>query len=221
MSAKRKKARAKISELIRNKKLSKKYGNWIRVRWWNWEKGSYSYADNFLNEYDAFSRGWSMLWHMMIADLTPLMRKYNLQDKFFFEEIKEKYGEIRAYHNGAPDEIEDIIDAYSVISRNVCQWCGRPDSAISKGYWVECQCEQCFDKYWKDSTKEHPSYEEQYDTDPESCRISDIRKITRFSKDGNKTIEYDIKDIADRYREKWNNKDKNKRKRCTMNGISD
>ena len=211
MSAKRKKARAKISELIRNKKLSKKYGNWIRVRWWNWEKGFYGYADNFLNEYNAFSRGWGMLWHMMIADLAPLMRKYNLQDKFFFEEIKEKYGEIRAYHNGAPYEIEDIIDAYSIISRNVCQWCGRPDSAISKGYWVECQCEQCFDKYWKDSTKEHPSYEEQYDTDPENCRISDVRKVTHF---GNETIEYDIKDIADRYRRKWYNK----HKEATMNG---
>ena len=210
MSAKRRKARLKISEVIRNKKLSKKYGNWIRVKWWDRKKGFYGYADDYLNEYDAFGKGWGMLWRMMITDLAPLMRKYNLQDKFFFEEIKEKYGEIRAYHNGAPDEINNIIDAYSVISRNVCQWCGRPDSAISKGYWVECQCKQCFDKYWKrrNSTKEHPSYEEQYDTDPEHCRIPDVRKVTRFSKDGNETIEYDIKDIADRYRNKWNNKHK-------------
>ena len=214
MSARRKKTRAKISELINNKKLSKKYGNWIRVRWWDRKKGFYKYADNYLNEYDAFNGGWGMLWRMMIADLAPLMRKYNLQDTFFFEQIKEKYGEIRAYHNGAPDEIEDIIDSYSVISRNVCQWCGRPDSAISKGYWVECQCKQCFDKYWKDSEKDYPSYEDQYDTNPEHCRIPDIRKMTRFRKDGNETIEYDIKDIADRYRNKWYNK----HKEVPMNG---
>ena len=90
MSAKRRKARQKISEVIRNKKLSKKYGNWIRVKWWDRKKGFYGYADDYLNEYDAFGKGWGMLWRMMITDLAPLMRKYNLQDKFFFEERLKK-----------------------------------------------------------------------------------------------------------------------------------
>lgn len=213
MSAKRKKARAKISELIRNKKLSKKYGNWIRVRWWNREKGFYGYADNFLNEYNAFGGGWGMLWRMLIKDLNPLIHKYNLQDTFQFEEIKEKYGEIRAYHNGAPREIDDLIDSYTTISRNVCQWCGRPDSAVSKGGWVECQCKQCFNKYWEDK-KDHPSYEELFHTDPEDCKISDVYRYTRCSKDGDQKIEIDIRDIADRYRKKWYRK----HKEAIMNG---
>lgn len=199
-----KKNRKKMKqERLRNKKILKKYGNWIGLH----SDWSGELIEDY-TEYNAFTGGWGMLWHMLINDLNPLIHKYNLQNKFYFEQIKEKYGEIRAYHNGAPKEIDDLINAYSFISNNVCQWCGRPDSAISKGYWVQCQCKQCFDKYWKNKTNEHLSYEERYDTNPEHCRIPDVRKVTRFSKNGNETIEYDIKDIVDRYRNKWYNKHK-------------
>lgn len=213
MSRKRR-AKQKKQQRLKNKRLVKKYGNWIRVRYWDRYKGFYKYAENYLNEYNAFGNGgWGMLWRMLIADLNPLIHKYNLQDTFQFEEIKEKYGEIRVYHNAYNQEIDDLIDSYAKISSNVCQWCGRPDSAISKGGWVECQCRQCFDKYWKNRNKEHPSYEELFNTDPKDCKISDVYKYTRFSTEGNKTFEIDIKDIADRYRKKWYSK----HKEATMN----
>lgn len=213
-------AKQKKQQRLRNKRLVKKYGNWIRVRWWNRHKMRYDFADNYLNEYDAFGGGWGMLWRMLIADLNPLIHKYNLQDTFQFEEIKEKYGEIRVYHNCCIQEISDLIDSYAAISSNVCQWCGRPDSAVSKGGWVECQCKQCYEKYWSKRGYDK-KYEEDFNTDPEKCKIAESYIYRRFSKEGSRDFEIDLTDITDRYRKKWNNKDKNKRKRCAMNGISD
>ena len=206
-------AKKKKRERLRNKRLIKKYGNWIRPRQWGRYGWKEDFADDYATEYDAFNKGWGMLWRMMLNDINPLIHKYNLQDTFFFEQIKEKYGELCIYHNGAPKEIDDIINAYCFISSNVCQWCGRPDSAVSKGGWVNCKCKKCFEAYCKNHEC-NKKYEECYNTDPKSSQIPNVRKVRRFSTDGYVDIEYDIKDIVDRYRSKWYNK----HKEAAMNG---
>ena len=211
------KAKKKKQKRLKNKRIVKRFGNWIRIPHWNGTKMQYGYTKDYLNNYDAFDNGgWGMLWRMLIADLNPLIHKYNLQNEFQFEEIKEKYGEIRVYDNCYIQEISDLINGYAVISGNVCQWCGRPDSAVSRGGWVECQCRQCFEKYWEKHGKDHPSYEESFHADPEDCKIAESYKYTRFSKEGNQNFEVDLTDIADRYRKKWNNAEARKLRRHKM-----
>lgn len=194
---------------LRSKRLAKKYGDWILTHsaW----TGKVDKRDKWLgNEYDAFRNcGWNDLWHMCIDEINEEVHKSKyLEKNFYFKQIKEKYGEIRAYTNFYNEEIGRIIDNYSFISSNVCQRCGKPDSSISKGYWVECCCKDCYEKYWKG--REHMPYEEAYDTDPEHTIISDVRHVRHFSKDGEWDEDIDISETVKKVREAWNKKQNRK-----------
>lgn len=55
-------------------------------------------------------------------------------------QIKEKYGELRWYHNGDVGELGDeIIAAAEHLSEHVCEVCGAPGQVNRKG-WMKCRC---------------------------------------------------------------------------------
>lgn len=200
------------SNRLRSKRLAKKYGDWILAHnAWN---GKVDKRDKWLsNEYDAFRHsGWSDIWHMCIDEINEEVHKNKYVERnFYFTQIKEKYGEIRAYTNFFTKEIDRIIENYSYISGNVCQRCGKPDSSISKGYWVECCCKDCYEKEWKG--KEHRPYEEVYDTNSEHTIIPDVRTVCHFSKDGDWNEDIDISKTVKKVRDNWNKKQERKKKK--------
>ena len=193
------------SNRLRSKRLAKKYGDWIYTHdaW----SGMLDKHDKWLtNDYDAFEHsGWNDLWHMCIDEINKEIHKSKYLEKhFYFEQIKEKYGEIRAYPVICTKEIDRIIENYSVISRNVCQKCGKPDSSVSKGYWVECVCKDCYEKRWK--KKEHQPYEEAYDIDPEHTIIPNVRHIRHYDKNGDWDEYIDISETVNKIKNLWNKK---------------
>ena len=218
MSKKRRKARKKISNQLRAKRLIKKYGNWIALHS-DWT--GKIIPDCEITEYDAFRFGWKDLWHMCINELNPIVHKLGIENELYFQQIKEKYGELRVYTNMCPREVTDVIDKYSVISANVCQWCGRPDSPISKGGWVDCKCKECDERDQKERGSYKLPYEERYNTDPEHCKISNIHKYTHWSNGVREDVVIDISDTVNKYRLKWNNKENRKKARHKMNGVID
>lgn len=54
-------------------------------------------------------------------------------------DIKEKYGSLRWYDTGAPEEVEKIIAKYEYISQRTCIVCGKPADYVTRG-WVEPYC---------------------------------------------------------------------------------
>lgn len=57
-------------------------------------------------------------------------------------EIKEKWGELRWYDNGAPTSVHNVISKYEKLSRFVCIDCGKEAKYLSNG-WISPFCEEC------------------------------------------------------------------------------
>lgn len=202
MSKKRREARKKISNRLRTKRLIKKYGNWIAVHS-DWT--GKIIPDCEITEYDAFTHGWKDLWHMCINELNPIVHRLELENSLYFVQIKEKFGEICAYTSISNSEVDHVIDKYATISAHVCQWCGKPDSPISKGGWICCQCKECDEreskKYGRSYTK---PYEERFNV--EHCEISNTYGYTHWHDGIKEDVEVDISDTVKEYRDRWTRK---------------
>lgn len=199
---KKKQAKRRKARILRVKRLAKKYGKWIvsRYVWTGKPYWEFSY-------YDEFTNGWANLWHMLIDEINVEIHKHpKLVNEFYFLQVKEKYGEIRAYTCNSTNEIERIIDKYSHISRHVCAYCGKPDTAMTNTGWIYPACKDCYEKHMRCSKP----YEEVADI--ENAKCPDYFEVNRHYPDGhNEVIRYDIKETADRYRTKWE-------RRCKRHG---
>ena len=70
------------------------------------------------------------------------LKKNNCLKQYRITQIKEKFGGLRWYDNGAPRELYDIINKYEDLSYRTCIVCGRPAKYISRG-WISPYCEDC------------------------------------------------------------------------------
>ena len=130
-----------------NKKLCDKYpflawyGDPLYMGY-NEDKVDYSYTWE-----DELPEGWRKAFcPQMWDELKAILEKANYVDKFRFAQIKEKYGELRLYWCGAPNEIYDEVSAweekYLQLSNNYCIHCGKPAKYMSLG-WISPWCEDC------------------------------------------------------------------------------
>jgi hypothetical protein len=71
-----------------------------------------------------------------------VLKRIDYVDKFYFVQIKEKYGRMTLYCHGATREIEDIIHKYGFLSEQVCSICGKPASVMTYAY-VCPYCSEC------------------------------------------------------------------------------
>lgn len=82
----------------------------------------------------------------MWDELKEILEKHNYLNEFRFSQIKEKWGSLRIYDNGAPEEAYDEIEAwkskYEELSEKFCIQCGKPAKYISIG-WISPWCESC------------------------------------------------------------------------------
>ena len=99
---------------------------------------------------DEVPEGWRKAFcPQMWDELKEILEKHNYLDKFRFAQIKEKWGTLRIYDNGAPeevyDEIEDWEAKYEKLSEEVCINCGKPSKYMTVG-WITFVCEDCAKK---------------------------------------------------------------------------
>jgi hypothetical protein len=103
-------------------------------------------ADDYTWE-DEMPEGWRKAFCPRIWDeLKAILEKADYVDKFRFAQIKEKWGELRMYHCGAPeqiyDEVEDLLEGYLKRSVDVCIDCGAPATRMMLG-WIKYVCDDC------------------------------------------------------------------------------
>ena len=131
-----------------NKKLCIKYpflawyGNPLYIGYS--EEGELDYKYTWEDELPA---GWRKAFcPQMWDELRAILEKAKYVDKFRFAQIKEKYGSLRLYYNGVPEEIYNEIEAwetkYEELSEKTCIHCGKPAKYISIG-WISPWCEDC------------------------------------------------------------------------------
>ena len=96
---------------------------------------------------DDISLGWRLAFgDQMLEELDQLLKKYNFEDKYRIVQIKEKYGGLRWYDNGFPEEghkeYTDWLDKYEDLSFRTCIRCGKPAIGFTKG-WIMPLCKDC------------------------------------------------------------------------------
>lgn len=64
-------------------------------------------------------------------------------------QVKEKFGGLRFYINGASTEVHDIISKYESLSCVICEDCGSSGEQRSGG-WIRTLCNNCNDKISKE-----------------------------------------------------------------------
>lgn len=94
-------------------------------------------------ELDAMPDGWRKAFGIQMCEEIKralldaggrrALRAYRIMD------IKEKYGELRWYDEGAPEAVHKIIEKYSYISARTCIVCGRVAEYLTTG-WITPYC---------------------------------------------------------------------------------
>ena len=134
---------------IKNFCLCKKYP-FLRVK--NvWTKKKYGYSST---ELDMLPNGWRKRFGEDICkELNELFKKSSVKHfnrKYFIVQIKEKYGTLRWYDNGVPEDIFqeylDIINKYEELSGKTCIECGEDAKIIELNGLYEPLCEECLEK---------------------------------------------------------------------------
>lgn len=75
-------------------------------------------------------------WHSLVDELFDLAEKEN----FTVAQIKEKYGSICIYVDGANKEIHNMIDNLERRSSAICEVCGKAGALTSRGGWLKARC---------------------------------------------------------------------------------
>lgn len=96
--------------------------------------------------YLEIPKGWYGLFLQMCEDIRQPLIDAGYLDKFRFSQVKEKYNRLECYNFGAPKEVHDIINKYSVMAGYVCTQCGRPATCETQWY-IASFCDDCRKDY--------------------------------------------------------------------------
>ena len=130
---------------MKYKRICKRYP-FLIIRNWKTDK-SIEYPYTYL---DDMPDGWKRVFgKQMCEEIRNVLIKGGYLYDYRVIEVKEKYGGLRWYDNGAPssiyNELQDIIDKYEKLSYRTCRCCGRPATKISLG-WISPFCDKCAGK---------------------------------------------------------------------------
>jgi hypothetical protein len=107
--------------------------------------------DNFIQS-NVFALGLDCNdgWYPLIDELCGkieylLDTKYpEYKSEFTVLQVKQKFGSLRFYVSGAPDEIFDLVDEYERKSESICEHCGNTPARIrTHRGWYNLLCDDC------------------------------------------------------------------------------
>lgn len=169
-----------------NKELCKKYP-FLRIRnvWTNEYDDTYEYT-----WLDDMPEGWRKCFGLQMCDdiLAALIESGIKPEDYQIVQIKEKYGSLRWYDNGAPEKVHDVILKYGYLSEHVCINCGKIDVPIYYNGWVYPCCDKCAKEIYENIEKAMI----------EEANLKSSFTVHRFNKGKEYSIKLDISDILKR-----------------------
>lgn len=102
----------------------------------------------YFTELDSLPDGWRKRFGTLLCkDLQKVFKQtkfHNFVRNYRISEVKEKYGQLRWYDNGVPEDIYEeynkIIKYYTKLSENTCVVCGKPGVIDWNTYWLQPLC---------------------------------------------------------------------------------
>ena len=186
-------------ERLENKRLVKKYP-WLKPYnvWTGKPLDSYHYEFTWA---DDMPRGWMKAFGtLMFDEINEVLKRTHTT--IYTEQVKEKFGELRWYCS-AHHDIQDIINDYTVLSRNICVFCGRPDVPMVDTGWMCPECKQCFEHNQKVNKYAPSGKYEDYVTS--KYEMSSERKWSQADPESGdwKNMSKDISDKAEKIRARY------------------
>ena len=135
------------------------------------------------------SNGWRECFGEQMCEdiLNALIEGGMKPEDFRIAQLKEKYGGLRLYTFGAPQQVYDVITKYEYLSNHVCIICGKINVPMYDNGWISPFCEECAQKC-------------RYSPDDiiSPAELKSSFTIRRYSKDKNEEIVFDISDILEK-----------------------
>ena len=126
------------------KKLVNKYPFLLPRNVWTGELDK-DYDYSYCLFKDEIPNGWWDRWGLIyLEDLNEVLEKHDIVDKFRFSQVKEKFGGLRAYNFGQPEEWDSHERAWEYISEHTCVKCGKFPSKMRYDSWISPWCDKCF-----------------------------------------------------------------------------
>lgn len=177
---------------MENKELIEKYPFLMPRNDWTGEVvEDYDYSYTLLDDLEP---GWKIRFGMpFIEDLREVLVKNNCLDNYLVVQIKEKFGSLRWYSYGEPEEWLDHMYAWEYISEHTCKKCGKFPVPMRDDGWLSPWCDECFRSIHPKATEEDfkkwsRMSEELLDGKPLEYII-----YTIFSNSGNEILKIDMK----------------------------
>lgn len=104
---------------------------------------------NLYREHGGDPKSTCMAWGIAVGDgWEPLIRELSekitkLDPECVAAQVKEKFGGLRFYVNGATREAYDAISEAEGKSYEICERCGEPGTQRGGG-WIVTLCEKCY-----------------------------------------------------------------------------
>ena len=158
---------------------------------------------------EDFPKGWWKAFGIQLCEeLREECIKHDYLHQLRLTQIKEKYAELRIYFGLIPVgcRVHDIVDDYSALSGNICEYCGRPDTAmIMWGGWYTTICEDCYNKIQRRNQQRFGHKPIAYSTwEASDPLMANERRYTRYIP-GKEKEEHvvDLTDKAEKIRARW------------------
>ena len=86
-------------------------------------------------------------WFTLLEQLLKQIKSMNPPEGFQIQQVKEKFGGLRFYHNGAyKSDIDAVVNFAEGLSYKICEECGNPGSTKGGKGWIRCLCLSCREK---------------------------------------------------------------------------
>lgn len=86
---------------------------------------------------------------------TKQKKNNNLLYSFRITTVKEKFGGLRVYHNGMPEEWDSHEHAWEYISEHTCVKCGKFPVPMRNDGWISPWCDECFKEHLNNRDEEY------------------------------------------------------------------
>ena len=80
-------------------------------------------------------------WYEIIKDLIEACIEAGWNKQIC--QVKEKFGGLRFYINGATQEVFDLIAEAEDLSYETCEDCGSTEDITTEGRWIRTLCKKC------------------------------------------------------------------------------
>ena len=91
-------------------------------------------------------------WYFLISELLNHIDQYfhhkykGVPEGFQITQIKEKFGDLRIYADGADNAVWELIRFTENLSHKTCEYCGSNQNILKSSGWIVTACKQCTEK---------------------------------------------------------------------------